>query len=322
VTGVIPRSAATRDLHVALLALAMLAPGVAFPQSSTRAQVGVAVSRDTVTVGQVFEVRVRVRAPAEASIRFPENPDTSGTVQGRDPHLIQTTDSVTARDETAIYHVAAWDIGNQPILLGNVVVTWQGMDRPVAIGDVHVFVKSVLPADSALRVPKPARPLWEPAPFPWWIVALLVAAVILGILIWWYRRRRNRPKPVLVVDPYLRAQKEFARIESMRLLEADERTRFAALNVEVLRDYLAARYPEASLALTSREAVSLLRRAPAIPIEQLSRVLHEADLAKFAAWTLTEDRARALARDARDIVAREHQASQPAAAPAPAQAAA
>mgnify|MGYP003576427251 CR=1 FL=1 len=43
----------------------------------------------------------------------------------------------------------------------------------------------------------------------------------------------------------------------------------------------------------------------------LSRVLHEADLAKFAAFGLSEERARALARDAKGIVERDHTASQP-----------
>jgi hypothetical protein len=47
----------------------------------------------------------------------------------------------------------------------------------------------------------------------------------------------------------------------------------------------------------------------------LSRVLHEADLAKFAAFALSEERARALARDARRIVEHEHVASQPVPSP-------
>jgi hypothetical protein len=306
---------------IALIALTLAAPVVA-QDSTWRPQFGVRASKDTVTVGERFEIRVRVRVPPDASIRFPESPDTTGAVQARDPRSIVTTDSVRFLDETATYHVAAWDVGDQPVLLDDVVVTWQAADHRVPLGDIRVFVRSVLPADSAQRVPKPARPLWEPRAFPWWLVALLVAALLIGLGIWWWIRRRRRPVVAIPVDPYIRAQREFTRIESMGLIEAAERTRFVALVVEVLRDYLAARYPDASLALTSREVVTLLRRHPAVPVEPLSRVLHEADLAKFAAWTLTEDRARALARDARDIVAREHQASQPAAAPAPAQAAA
>lgn len=285
------------------------------PPARNTVSTGVTMSKDTVTVGEPFEVRVRVRAPYDAQINFPDNPDTSGTVQARDPRVIVTTDSVDWLDQTAIYRLAAWDIGSQPVRIGNITVTSSLANsrgnQPIDIASVHVFVRSVLPADSALRVPKPARPLWETKAFPWWILAVLAALIALGLGVWWWLRRRRRPKPAIVIDPYVRAQKEFTRLDSMGLVDAGERTRFVALVVEILRDYMAARFPDGSLALTSRELVSSLRRHSSVPVEQLSRVLHEADLAKFAAFALTEDRARALARDARKIVEQEHVASQP-----------
>ena len=304
----------------ALSMTAFLATGLLAQEPSVR--YGVTKSRDTVTVGEPFEIRVRVRAPAEASVRFPDNPDTSGMVQARDPRRIEVIDTLQSMDLSAIYTVAAWDVGKQPIQLSDVVVTYEGTDRRVPIGELDVFVRSVLPADSALRVPKPARPIFEARPFPWWLLAAILAAIALGLGIWYWLRRRKRPRPVIQVDPYVRAQRELDRIEAMGLVDAGERTRFVALVVEVLRDYLAARYTDASLALTSRELVTLVRKYPAIPIEQLARVLHEADLAKFAAWSLTEERARALSRDARAIVEREHEASQPVAQPEAPQAAA
>ena len=272
---------------------------------------GVTKSKDTVTVGETFEVRVRVRAPSDAEIRFPDNPDTAGTVQGRDPRTIEISDTVQFLDLSAVYHVAAWDVGQQPVRMDDVVVIWGATERHVPIDGLDVFVRSVLPADSTLRVPKPPRPIFETRLFPWWLLALLLAAIAVGLAIWWWMRRRRRPQPVVVVDPYARATREFNRIEAMGLVDAGERTRFVALLVEVLRDYLVARYPDASLALTSRELMAIMRKHPNVPQEQLSRVLHEADLAKFAAFSLTEDRARNLARDARGIVEHEHRASQP-----------
>ena len=277
-------------------------------------QAGVTISRDTVTVGEPFEVRIRVRASADAEIRFPETPDSSGTVQALDPRTLVTTDSVQSLDQTAIYRLAAWDVGSQPVTIGNVTVVSDGAaegGRPVTLAAMRVFVRRVLPADSALHVPKPARALWEVKAFPWWLVALIAAAVALGLLFWWWWRRRRRPAPAVVVDPYDRAKREFHRIEAMGLVDAGERTRFAALVVEVLRDYLAARYPEATLSLTSRELINAVRRQAAVPHERVARVLHEADLAKFAAWALSEERARNLARDAKAIVEHEHKASRP-----------
>ena len=305
-----------RSLHFTCGFLLVLLLGMTASVSAQQIQSGITVSRDTVTIGEPFEVRVRVRAPVGARITFPDNPDSAGTVQARDPRTVTTNDSVQFIDQTATYRLAAWDVGTQPVLIGNVSVALpsgaQATPRSVALGSRQVFVRTVLPADSTLRVPKPARPLWEPRMFPWWLLALVAAAVAIGLLIWWWIRRRRRPAAVVTVDPYVRAQREFNRLETMGLVDAGERTRFVALAVEVLRDYLAARYDEASLALTSRELVGALRRRTTISHEQLMRVLHEADLAKFAGFGLTEDRARTLARDARGIVEQEHQASQPA----------
>lgn len=302
-------------MHVVCGSLLALLVGMTPVLGAQQVQSGVTISRDTVTIGEPFEVRVRVRAPAGSRITFPDNPDSSATVQARDPRTLSTNDSVQFLDQTAIYRLAAWDVGRQPVVIGNVTValpaTAQSEERTVGLSALNVFVRSVLPADSSLRVPKPARPLWEPTMFPWWLIALLAAAVAIGLLFWWWWRRRRRPAAPIPVDPYVRAQREFNRLEMMGLVDAGERTRFVALAVEVLRDYLATRHEEASLALTSRELVSALRRRPTIPHEQLMRVLHEADLAKFAAFGLTTEQARTLARDARGIVEHEHVASQP-----------
>ena len=280
-----------------------------------KVQAGISLSSDTVTIGEPFEIRVRIRAPIGATIRFPDNPDTTGAVQARDPRVVQTSESVQWLDQTASYHVAAWNVGRQLAVFGDVVVMWNTPasrgERRVPLANVGVFVRGVLPADSALRVPKPARPLWETRAFPWWLLAL--AAVALGLALWWWLRRRKRPVVAIApaIDPYDRAAADFARIEAMGLVDAGERTRFVSLVIEVLRDYLAARYPDARLALTSRELLSSLRRRPAVTPDALARVLHDADLAKFAGLALAEDRARAVARDARAIVDREHAASQP-----------
>lgn len=298
-----------------LLALSPFVLPAQSQDANRTVRAGVTLSKDTVTVGEPFEIRVRVRAPADAEIRFPDNPDSAGTVQARDPRAIATTDSMQWLDQTATYHVAAWDVGRQRPRLDDVVVTWSGPayrgERRVPVGITEVFVRSVLPADSALRVPKPARPLWETKAFPWWLLAAILAAIAVGLALWWWWRRRRRPPPAVPVDPYLRAQKEFNRLEAMGLVDAGERTRFVALAVEVLRDYLVARYPDASLALTSRELVAVMRKHPTVPFEQLARVLHEADLAKFAGWTHTEQHARDLGKAARALVEHEHRASQP-----------
>ena len=270
-------------------------------------QAGVDVDRDTVRVGDPFVVQVGIRAPAGATIEFPPGPDSTNAVQALDPTREENRPDSTGRVlRWAFYRVAAWDVGDQPIVLGDVVVRVGADVRRLPLRGHSVFVASVLPADSTLRVPKPARPLFTFTPPIWWLWALAAAAALVALLLWWWWRRRRRRAPVVVVDPFAQAEREFARVERLGLVEAGERGRYVALMVEVLRDYLAARYDAAPLSLTSTEVLASLRGTAALPFERLHRLLGEADLIKFAQRPVTADRARELGRDARAVVAQDH----------------
>ena len=266
---------------------------------------------DTVRIGDPFRITVGVRVPLGATIEFPLTTDSTSTVQSLDPVAVRTSADTTAVEQYAVYRVAAWDIGSQPIHLGDAVVHLNGVERHVSLNATAVFVRTLLPTDTAKRVPKPLRDLYAFKAFPWWLMAVVAAAIIAAVLLWWWLRRRGRRVVITDVDPYLRAQSEFRRIDALALLEAGERGRHVALMIEVLRDYLAARYAEAALSLTSTELQRSLRIVPHVPQERLMRVLTEADLIKFARRPVSPDRARELGRDAETIVAEEHAASQP-----------
>ncbi|HVX40899.1 MAG TPA: hypothetical protein VHB25_15120 [Gemmatimonadaceae bacterium] len=297
----------------ALLVLALSARPAAAQQFPLKA--GITVVPDTVRIGDPFRFTVGVRAPRGATIEFPASMDSAATVQSLDKVVVRTSADSSAVEQYADYRVAAWDVGVQPIRLPDVLVHLNGATRRVPIAD-SVFVRSVLPPDSAQRVPKPPRDLMIVRVIPWWLWALIAAAIaIVGLLIWWWIRRRRRPKPPVIVDPFEAAEAEFARIEALGLLEAGERARYLTLMVEVLRDYLAARYVQASLSLTTTELQRSIRDLPHVPQERVIRVLTEADLIKFARRAVSTDRARELGREARAIVADEHRASQPAPEP-------
>jgi hypothetical protein len=305
-----------RALVIATLLGAALAAPVGAPlgaQANFPLRAGATVTPDTVRVGDPFVVRVRIQAPAGARIEFPDAPDSTGTVQALDPVRIDSLSVAAGVEQTAIYRVAAWDVNEQPIVLGDAIVQSGAAERHVPLGRLTVFVQSVLPADSAKRVPRPARAIFEFQQSLWWLWALLAAAALLiGVLIWWWMRRRRRPAVVTPIDAYAHAEREFDRIEALELIEAGERGRFVALMVEVLRDYLAIRHPAAALSLTSTELLAALRGERALPQERLRRVLEESDLVKFARRPLSAERARELGREARTVVRHEHAASRPA----------
>lgn len=306
----------TRPIASAALAMLALAITIAAPASAQapfEVKAGVTIVPDTVRVGDPFRVTIGVRAPRGATIEFAKAMDSSASVQSLDPVAVRTSADTTASEQYADYRVAAWDIGSQPVQIADVIVRFNGVDRRIPISGNAVFVRSILPADSAQRIPKPPRALFEFTQFPWWLWALIAAAIVaVGLLVWWWIRRRRRPPLAVIVDPFARAESEFQRIEALALLEAGERGRYVTLMIEVLRDYLAARYAEAALSLTSTELQRSVGGLPFVPQERLTRVLTEADLIKFARRPVSSERARELGREARSIVTLEHKASQPA----------
>jgi hypothetical protein len=182
------------------------------------------------------------------------------------------------------------------------VVTLDSLRRAVPLTGVQVYVRSVLPGDTSKHRPKPARDVVLAAR-SWWplLLALVAALVLLALLGWWWWRRR-RAAVAVALDPLALAEREFARIDALGLLEAGERGRFVALNLEVMRDYLAERFHDAPRSLTSTELLAAMLEQPTVPIGRLAPLLAEADLVKFAARLVTSERARQLATETRAVV--------------------
>jgi hypothetical protein len=194
----------------------------------------------------------------------------------------------------------AWDIGIQPLKFPDVRVTFEGQERRPPLGGASVFVKSVLPADTSLRIPKPARPLIVLPVINWllWLAAL--AAAIAAVLLWWvWRRWRNRPKPP--IDPYVRAQQEFARIEALHLLEDGQYTEYFVAMVDVAREYLAARVPGVRRSDTTSELLRAMQPQGGVEAE-LPRLLEVADLVKFARGEATLAEAKHAGQAVRGVV--------------------
>jgi hypothetical protein len=298
-----------RDLLLLFTAVALAVPRAHAQQPQIPVKAGIALERDTVTVGDVVRLTVRIHAPLGATINFPAAVDSLGPVPSLEPPTVRDgADTADAADRIAVYRLAAWDIGNQPIKLGEVLVqTDDGGERRVALDLPSLFVKTVLPADTTLRVPKPARPLLEmraPIPWWWWLVAALVALAV-GLGAWWWARRHRRGDAT-TGDPFADANASFARVERLKLIEAGEPGRHAALMTDVLRRYLAARFENVSLAQTSLELLTAVRGIPTVSFDALRMLLSAVDPVKFAAAPLGADRARSIGEEAKTIVREEH----------------
>ena len=275
---------------------------------ATAVQMGFAIEPDTVTVGDPFRLTVRVHAPKGASIEFPAGPDSGAAVEALDPRQERQGPDTTALDVTATWRIAAWDTGNLPLRFGDIVVKLDSRERRIPLSALTVHVKSVLPADTAQRVPKPQRALFEfGRPWWYWLLAALAAIGLIGLFWWWWHRRRKRGQGE-VDDPFADAEGEFERVERLGLVEAGERGRYVALMVEILRTYLSRSIPDAHPSLTTNELLINVRDNRLVPVTRLALVLADADLVKFARRATTAERARELGTEARGIVAAVHAA--------------
>lgn len=278
-----------------------------------RVRSGYVLRPDTVEVGDPFLLVVRVSVPNGARIEWGAIEDTASKVAMRAPVRVQSAEDGPDRVETATYELAAWDVGALDVNMPDATVRIGAQSIPVPITGARVFVRSVLPGDTSLHVPKPPKGMF-PRVVPWWQPWWPVGAVLLGLaLLWWlYRRRRPHAvrRAVRPLDAYARAIGDFDRLERLALADAGERGRAVTIAVEIMRVYLRERAPAAALSLTSAELMLSLAEDPRIAPEILSSVLAESDAIKFARRAVTTARARELAGAARGVVDQVERAEQ------------
>jgi hypothetical protein len=282
-------------------------PPAATPAGTPSAiRAGTLVRPDTVAIGDPFTLRVTIEVPAAATIEWPSITDTAATVSMRAAPRVSIETVGATRRETADYTLAAWNIGTLPIGLPDVSVRLADGVTAVPLTDARIVVQTVLPADTSLHVPKPARELFTRA-VPWWELWWPVAAIAGAFaVLWWLLRRRRRRRVTAVVrapvDIFVRAMQDFERLHRLALVDVGERGRAVALAVEVLRTYMAARIPSAVLSLTSTELVDAVRDDVRVPQDRVATLLFDADRIKFAHESITTAQADALQHEARAIV--------------------
>ncbi len=289
---------------VVLLAAPVVAPAIRAQDPGSRgALVTVQVQPEVVTVGEPFTVRVRVRAPRIATIRFPAVPDSGDAIEAIDPRAIEDAGDTAVIDRSAIYRLVAWNVGQHTPRFGNLSVTSAGVEQRFPVIISPILVRSLLPTDSALQVPKDARaPV--PAPNGTWRYLLLALVFATGMAwYWWRRRNRRRGAPEREPEAFVAATEAFAALEALALAEAGEPGRHLIAHIDVLRAYVARRFPAAVESLTARELLGVLATSdfPLRP-ERLGELFEREGTVRFAAAPIEPATAIALSREARAIV--------------------
>lgn len=283
----------------ALAALVLLVQGslapVRAPLLSAR------ITPETPAIGEVITIELRVRAPTGSEVRFPALPDSLHRVEALDPRELRDASSATLVDRTAIYRLIAFDTGQATVRLGDVTVRRDGAETRHRVVLAPLRIRSVLPRDRTGRIPRPARaPLDVPSMrWRWWIALVVVFGLGSWVLWNWRRARRaGREAP----DAAVRARSAFAHARALGLLEVGEPGRHALAHVEIVRDYLAARFPGASRSLTGTElAATLPTDLPILP-QRVADLVGRVERVAFANAPLAAPEAEALAGAAIAVV--------------------
>jgi len=269
--------------------LASLSVLALFAASGAAAQeVRVAVTPDTVTVGDVFHAAIRVDVPPGYRLEGPDSLPVSGDVENAGRRF-DRSEPIEGGGEriTIAYPLTAWKPG--PIELPTLALRLIGPGEDPRTLDVRLpaaVVRSVLPADTTGIEPRPLKDVLGANRVLWPILlAIALALAAAAAAIYWIRRRRPVPEPVLApgLPPRERALAALDRARELGLLEAGEVKAFYTLVTDAVREFIEAIEPRWSRDLTTSELLALLAgEVEEGPRERLSALLQAADLVKFA----------------------------------------
>ena len=290
----------SRYLRLLLIAFSLLPSAFCLTLASAQSPVemGVAVDRDVVTVGDRIRVTVTLTLPADAQVTLQELETQFGDLELLLVGLPQDTVLPDGRREVnAVYEVAAFRVGTPELpSLSLTARLPDGSTTTVSTRPLPINVESVIPAGESpteVRDLKPQVSFAVASGINTRTVALIVAAVAFALaLLLLILRRLLRRKPAILSlpvpppSPEAAARAELDRIASLGLVEKGELKQLHILLAACIRRYLTARYHFPAFAMTTTE---LRRRMEACGVGRwqarlVAGLLTESDAVNFAQY--------------------------------------
>jgi hypothetical protein len=289
------RGAAARVAALLAGALASGLGGVLAPQPLGAQTSQAVVLADTIRVGDVVPVAVRVTAGPGDRVILPPMLDLAGDLENA-ARMRERLDTLAdgGIQVTGVYAITPWRPGMTPLPdLAIQVLGPAGEVRTVTASLPPLEVLSVLPVDAQLLEPMPARGVLGRS-WAWWpFILLAIGILLLAAALWWWLRRRA-PAAVAAegpaVSPRDAALAALHHARAAGLIERAEWKEFYTRVSLALREYLQAVEPAWSDDLTTTELLARVRADAGHDVAvDLAALLRPADQVKFARYVPDAD---------------------------------
>lgn len=288
------------------------------PTDIAAPQVSAAASPTVVTLGGKFTVFVTATYGdgVEVNLREPIDLGEVFEVTRKLSSNKRVADGRTVREWQL--EVIAWELGD--LKMPGIAVTYSAFGRAGQVQTNAVRLKIIGVLGDAVDDPKAVRDHAPPTElmrrdwFWLWLGVAIAAAsgIAVGLLVWVTRRGRRAVRlvagavaaPRRMDAPSARALEQLLAIERSGVLDRDDDRKAGYTEmVEVVRDYVAARYRISVADLTTREL--LQRLAPAAPPAECELVetwLERGDIVKYGGLRATSADAQRTLDDARALI--------------------
>lgn len=291
-------------IRLTYTAVRMKAPGLAAfccwlllasPGYDARAQeVSIRLYPDSILIGQQAELRLRVKAPWNSSIRWPAlDTEAQAPIEWIRFGLPDTLEIADDHYQLEASHlITAWEPGYHPIPPFEFLVIYRG-DSLLLETDAVLFEVLGVEVDEAAGI-RDIKPVMRWPLGLGEVLVYLIPLLLLALLVWLlfrYLRKRKRPAPKAddiwerpEVPAHIAAMSRLENLRSKQLWQQGHIKSYHSELTDILRRYLFKAYGLDAMEMTSAEILdagrTLVQQADAMA--SLAKILEVADLVKFA----------------------------------------
>lgn len=279
----------------------------AFTVFGQQKQVQASIDSTKIRIGSQFNLTLKTKVDTASRVSFPEG-KSFGQLEVLESYPVDTIKDGAMYELVKKYGLTQFDSGRYVI-----------PSLPVIIDNKHIKTDSLRIEVNNIKVDTLKQKMYDikpviksGSPISPWLRLLLVLAILGAIVagIWYYRKRSGKPvaakaKKEELISPIERASRELKELENKNLLEKGAVKDYYSQLTDIARNYIEEAIHIPAMESTTSELIEAMRTAVVKKkmnltqetFEELERILHTADMVKFAKsrpldYEIAEDRKR------------------------------